>query len=189
MVMPAADIPELSTIIVPRERIGQRVIELAGEITQAMGPRELTIVCVLDGAIVFVAGLMRHLRIPVQVQTVMASSYRGQATQPAKLELRLGPAADLNGQDVLIVDDIQDTGATLQGVAERIRSLSPAGCKTCVLLRKDPPHAASAGRIEPDFVGFDIPDVFVVGYGLDFDGLYRNLPDIVVLARHQGAGS
>lgn len=175
------DMPDLSAVIVPRNQVKRRVDELAGEIAEAFGDRALTIVGVLDGALVFLADLIRRLPMRFELLTVGVRSYRGRSRTAGGIEfrhrLRTGPA----GQHVLIVDDIFDTGATLSAVLEETMSHGPASCRTCVLLRKKRGRSDSSPAGAVDFVGFDIPDVFVVGYGLDFDGRYRNLPDIVAL--------
>jgi len=172
---------DISKVVVPRDRIDRRVAALAGEVAAAFGDEELTIVAVLDGALVFLADLMRHLTMPVRVVTVRARSYRGRATSPGPLRFDPELPESLAGRRVLIVDDILDSGRTLTAVIGQVRSHGPACCRTCVLLRKFPAGPRVA-EVPLDFVGFDVPDVFVVGYGLDFDGRYRNLPDVVALA-------
>lgn len=172
--------PDLSAVIVPRDRIQRRVDELAADIAKAFGGEELTIVGVLDGALVFLADLIRRLAMPVHLLTVGVRSYRGRTRAPGRVRFSHRIRVQLTGRHVLIVDDILDTGATLAAVREEVASRGPASCRTCVLLRKrrgrEAPPAARA-----DLVGFDIPNVFVVGYGLDLDGRWRHLPDIVAL--------
>lgn len=140
--------------------------------------RPLTIVGVLTGSIVLVSDLIRRLDGHVRVSMVWASSYRGTATEPGTLELRLDALPDLVGHDVLLVDDIFDTGRTLEALVVELRRRGAARVRSLVLVRKQ--GRAEVG-IEPDFVGFDIPDVFVVGYGLDFDGAWRHLPHLAAL--------
>src|SRR6185436_8911001 len=134
----------------------------------------------LNGTVMFLADLLRNLSLPLRLDFIGVSSYRA-GTESADLvftkELRL----DVQGRDVLLVDDILDTGKTLHRVLAKIRALKPGRLKTCVLLNK------AARRVEPveaDYVGFDIPDLFVVGYGLDFAERYRNLPFVGVLHPH-----
>jgi len=139
----------------------------------------VTLVAVLTGAVVFLADLLRRLTLPVEVGAASARSYRGASTRPGRLRLALPSDCDLAGRDVVLVDDILDTGRTLGGLTRLARRRGAASVRTCVLLRKarpDLPH-----RMAADLVGFDVPDVFVVGYGLDFDGKYRSLPDVCTL--------
>ena len=151
---------------------------LAAEVRRESGGRPLTVVGVLTGSIMVVADLVRRLDGPVNVSMVWASSYRGTATSPGTLEMRLDLLPDLTGQHVLLVDDIFDTGRTLAALLEELRRRGAASVRSLVLLRK---AGRSAVAIEPDFVGFEIPDAFVVGYGLDFDGAFRHLPHLAAL--------
>jgi len=127
---------------------------------------------------VLVADLIRRLEGPVTVSMVWASSYRGTATSPGQLELRLDLLPDLTGHEVLVVDDIFDTGHTLAALLAELRSRGAASVRSLVLLRKT---GRAEVTLQPDFVGFDIPDKFVVGYGLDFDGALRHLPYLAAL--------
>jgi hypoxanthine phosphoribosyltransferase len=165
-------------ILLTSTQLDEGISRLSAAVRQQVGRRPLTVVGVLTGSIVLVSDLIRRLEGPVRVSMVWASSYRGTATRPGALELRLDLLPDLSGQDVLLVDDIFDTGRTLQALLEELRRRGAASVRSLVLLRK-------AGRAEvatqPDFVGFDIPDEFVVGYGLDFDGAWRHLPYLAVL--------
>ncbi|RLS77580.1 MAG: hypoxanthine phosphoribosyltransferase [Planctomycetota bacterium] len=165
-------------ILLTSTQLDEGISRLSESVRQQVGRRPLTVVGVLTGSIVLVSDLIRRLEGPVRVSMVWASSYRGTATRPGSLELRLDLLPDLSGQDVLLVDDIFDTGRTLQALLEELRRRGAASVRSLVLLRK-------AGRAEvvtqPDFVGFDIPDEFVVGYGLDFDGAWRHLPYLAVL--------
>jgi len=135
---------------------------LAAAVRQEIGPRPLTVVGVLTGGLVLVSDLIRRLEGPVQVSMVWASSYRGTATAPGTLELRLDLLPNLTGQEVLLVDDIFDTGRTLEALVRELRRRGAARVRSLVLLRK-------AGR------------AFVVGYGLDFDGAWRHLPYLAAL--------
>jgi hypoxanthine phosphoribosyltransferase len=168
-------------VLLTADDLAAGIARLSAEVRQAVGRRPLTIVGVLTGSIVLVSDLIRRLEGPVQICMVSASSYRGTATSPGRLELRLDTLPDLTGHDVLLVDDIFDTGRTLEALLEELRQRGAARVRSLVLLRKE-------GRAEvptrPDFVGFDIPDVFVVGYGLDFDGGWRHLPHLAALEPH-----
>src|SRR5207237_10729377 len=145
---------------------------LSTEIERAFSGRELVIVAVLNGTILFLADLIRCLSLPLRLDFVGVSSY-GLGTESGELvftkELRL----DVRGRDVLLVDDILDTGRTLERVLRKLRALRPRRIKTCVLLNK---AARRAEEVEADYVGFEIPDLFVVGYGLDFAERDRTLP-------------
>ncbi|MFK7960551.1 MAG: hypoxanthine phosphoribosyltransferase [Phycisphaerales bacterium] len=178
--------PDLERIIVDRERIAARVRELSARIEHDLASdpisepddSSLVLVPVLTGAMIFVADLIRHLPRRLRISAMTASSYPGTATRSqGHVELGEMPR-HLAGQDVIIVDDILDSGRTLAAIRDALSALEPRSLRTCVLLRKD---VARAVPVEADYVGFDIPDEFVVGYGLDYDGLYRNLPDIGVL--------
>ena len=165
-------------VLLTAEELAAGIGRLSVAVRQVVGRRPLTVVGVLTGSIVLVSDLIRRLEGPVQVSMVWASSYRGTATAPGRLELRLDLLPDLTGQEVLLVDDIFDTGRTLEALMQELRRRGAACVRSLVLLRK-------AGRaevaIQPDFVGFDIPDAFVVGYGLDFDGAWRHLPYLAAL--------
>jgi hypoxanthine phosphoribosyltransferase len=169
---------DIDRIIIRRDRIAARVREMAGEIgalyrDSEQGPM---IVAVLSGAIIFVADLIRHLPMKMKIGLITVSSYHGTESKPAKI--LQSAHVHVLGRDVLVVDDILDTGQTLRLVLAEIAQRGPASLRTCVLLRK--PDRAPAD-LKPDWVGFDIEDVFVVGYGLDYRGNYRNFPDIAVL--------
>src|SRR5207237_7180676 len=153
---------------------------LSTEIERAFSGRELVIVAVLNGTILFLADLIRCLSLPLRLDFIGVSSY-GAGTESGELvftkELRL----DVRGRDVLLVDDILDTGRTLYRVLGKLQALRPRRIKTCVLLNK---AARRAEEVEADYVGFEIPDFFVVGYGLDFAERYRNLPFVGILYPH-----
>jgi hypoxanthine phosphoribosyltransferase len=165
-------------ILIPAERIRERVTELARQIQGDYRDQPVTIVAVLTGSLIFLADLMRHLTLPIRVALIQASSYRGAVTVPGQLHVQADLVPDLRGRHVLVLDDILDTGRTLAHLVEHLRSLGPASLRVVVLLRK---RARQVVAIEPEYCGFDIPDAFVVGYGLDYNDEYRNLPYIGVL--------
>ncbi len=165
-------------ILLSQADLAEGVDRLAREIRRDYGGRPLSIVGVLTGSIVVVADLIRRLDGPVRLHMVQASSYRGTATSPGRLDLRLDLLPDLDGQDVLLVDDIFDTGRTLEAIVAELRRRGATSVKSLVLLRK---QGRSEVAIEPDYVGFEIPDAFVVGYGLDYDGCWRQLPHLAAL--------
>jgi len=177
----------IDRVLIDRETIAQRVRQMAGQIASdfqaAEGdaePVHITIVPILTGSLIFLADLIRHLPMMMQIRVVTVSSYPGKSTTSQGVQLKGQLPEDLTGHHVLIVDDILDSGKTIQYVRELIGQRGPASIKTCMFLRKQIP---SAMNTHADYIGFDIPDEFVVGYGLDYDGFYRNLPEVVVLKK------
>jgi len=171
---------EVQSILITDEQIARRVKTLAREIERDFDGREMVVISLLNGTVMFLADLIRHLNLPLRLDFIGVSSY-GLGTESGDLvftkELRL----DVRGRDVLLVDDILDTGKTMSRVLPKINALKPRRIKTCVLLDKP---ARRTHDVEADFVGFEIPDFFVVGYGLDFAERYRNLPFVGVLHPH-----
>lgn len=173
----------ISRVVVPRDDIAARVKALADDIAAVFPKRDITILPVLTGALVFTADLIRRLPARVRVEPVSVQSYPGRTVRGQQCRFRLPPPEGLHDRHVLIVDDIFDSGQTMAFLRDAVAQRRPAEIHTCALLRKDRPDLPDRPA-DPDFFGFDIPDEFVVGYGLDFDSLYRNLPDICVLAEH-----
>ncbi len=169
---------DIDQILVDEATIKNRLKELGQEINQAYEGRELAVIAIINGAIIFVADLIRELRIPLQLDCIRISSYRDDTNPTQAPEVIDKIRLDLKGLDVLIIDDILDSGITLAHVTKILHAMSPASLKTCVLLEK---KTARSVDFEADFVGFRIPDEFVVGYGLDFAERYRQLPCIGVL--------
>ena len=176
---------DIARVVVPRDKIAARVEALASEIAAfylrdtPADQTEVTILAVLTGSLVFLSDLIRHLPLKIRIDVISASSYPGPRTSPAELALQMPVEADLRGRDVLIVDDILDTGGTLSAILAAVADHHPLSVRSCVLLakrRSDRPET-----VQPDFCGFVIEPEFVVGYGLDYDDLYRNLPDVCTL--------
>ncbi len=171
---PNADIPK---VLVSEREIQRRVRELAARVQSDFAGRDLVVVGLLTGTLMFLADLVREIDLPLRLDFIGVSSYRD-GTKSRELiftkELRL----DVAGRDVLLVDDILDTGKTLRGVIDKLDGMTPRQIRTCVLLSK---KARREYDIPADYVGFEIPDEFVVGYGLDYAEKYRNLPHIGVL--------
>lgn len=168
---------ELSVkILLNQDELDAGVERLAREINETYGNRPLTIVGVLTGSFILMADLIRKLEMPLRVGVVQTSSYKG--TERGALSINSEMMLDIAGRDVILIDDIFDTGNTLQEVTQLMKNLGPNSLKSAVLLLK-------TGRQEvdwvPEFVAFDIPDEFVVGYGLDFNDEYRNLPYLACL--------
>lgn len=171
---------EVERILITDSAIARRIREMAREIERDFTGREMVVVSLLNGTVMFLADLIRNLSLPLRLDFIGVSSY-GAGTESGELvftkELRL----DVRGRDVLLVDDILDTGKTLYRVLGKLEALKPRRIKTCVLLNK---ASRRVENIEADYVGFQIPDFFVVGYGLDFAERYRNLPFVGVLHPH-----
>lgn len=168
------DIP----VLISAERIQQRIDELAQDIVKTYEGRPITIVGVLTGCLVFLADLIRRLDFPLRIALLQASSYRGAATTPGSLHVQDDLLPDMRGRHILLLDDILDSGQTLSFLVRHLQSLGTASVRVAVLLRKE---GAQKVDLEPDFCGFPIPDEFVIGYGLDYNDEYRNLPYIGVL--------
>jgi hypoxanthine phosphoribosyltransferase len=182
LVTVAASVPprwrsEVERILITEKMLATRVAALAREIERNFRGRELVVVALLNGTVMFLSDLIRHLSLPLRLDFIGVSSY-GAGTESGNLvftkELRL----DVRGRDVLLVDDILDTGRTLSRVTAIVRALKPRRTKICVLLDKP---SRRVEKVQADYVGFEIPDVFVVGYGLDYAEKYRNLPFVGVL--------
>jgi len=174
---------DLDRILISRDRIAQRVSELAREIEQTYldhGDDGLTLVTVLSGSLIFLADLIRKLPLRMKIGLITVSSYRGATTRTGGSQLLAGLNVDVKGRHVLLIDDILDTGGTLRMVRQCVAEAGAKSIRICVLLRKP---SKAPPDVEADFVGFDIEDAFVVGYGLDYNDHYRNLPDIGVLRR------
>jgi len=175
--VPAPWRAEVERILITEAQLARRVRALSAEIERDFRGRELVVVSLLSGTVMFLADLIRHLSLPLRLDFIGVSSY-GAGTTSGELvftkELRL----DVRGRDVLLVDDILDTGRTMKRVLAKLRPLKPRRIRTCVLLDKP---ARRIEKVRADYVGFSIPDLFVVGYGLDYAERYRNLPFVGVL--------
>jgi hypoxanthine phosphoribosyltransferase len=163
-------------ILLTEAQLQEGVQRLASQIRDHFVGRPLTIVGVLIGSVVLVADLIRRLDIPLRVNLVLDRNPHG--TRPGPLTINADMLSDIRGRDVLLVDDIFDTGNTLSELIPQIDDLGPAVVRTAVLLRK---QGQCKLPLQPDFVGFDIPNAFVVGFGLDYGDRYRNLPYIAAL--------
>lgn len=189
---------DLERILIPRDQIARRVEEIGADLARdlldelraegssADAPDRIVMVPILIGSIVFLADLVRHLPMKLSLSVVAVSSYPGKSLQSKGARIKSELPPDLRGKHVVLVDDILDSGGTLALVRSLVLEQEPASVRVCVLLSKDVKRVAP---IEPDYVGFCIPNEFVVGYGLDYDGYYRNLPDIGVLRTSEGEES
>ncbi len=167
-------------VLISPQAIQQRIAELAGEIEPGYRDQPFTIVGVLTGSLIFLADLVRRLEVPLRIGLIQASSYRGKTTSAGELHIASEILADVRGRHVLLLDDILDTGQTLKHLVRHLLGQGALSVKICVLLRKT---GKQVHAVDVDFVGFEIPDDFVVGYGLDFNDEYRNLPHIAVLPK------
>jgi hypoxanthine phosphoribosyltransferase len=164
-------------VLITQTQIARRVKELSLEIERDFTGRDLVIVSLLNGTVMFLADLIRHLSLPLRLDFMGVSSYGGGTTSRELVftkELRL----EVRGRDVLLVDDILDTGKTLKTVLAKLAELGPREIKTCVLLDKP---SRRMENVRADYAGFTVPDLFVIGYGLDYAERYRNLPFVGVL--------
>jgi len=179
-------VADIGEVLVSEEQIAAKVAELGARIGADYGDRNLTLVSVLKGSLPFMADLMRAITIPVRIDLMEVSSYGGTATESSGLVRILKDlSASIAGEDVLIVEDIIDTGLTLNYLIRYLRGKNPATLRICTLLDKP---ARRLVDIPVDYRGFTIPDQFVVGYGLDYGEIYRNLRFVGVLRREVYAG-
>ncbi len=165
-------------VLIDQEEINSRVVNLGREIAKEYHEKPLTIIGILAGSLVLLADLIRAIDVPHQVGLLQASSYRGKTTTSGTLQTNLDYLPDITGRHVLLIDDIFDTGKTMQAVLSQISSREPLSLKSAVLLWKEDTAEVD---FQPDYHCFKIPDHFVVGYGLDFNNEYRHLPFIASL--------
>ena len=168
-------LPKLKNFI-SKQRIARKIRAMGKLISHDYGNSPFVMVILTKGAIIFASDLMRKITSPIQLELVSARSYKGDKST-GNVVINPDIRVDLKGRRVLIVDEILDTGKTMNKVISFIRKMHPLEIRTCVLLDKP---ARRTVKIKPDYSGFEIPDEFVIGYGLDFDEYYRNLPDIMI---------
>jgi len=173
---------DIDRILIDRRTIAERIGTLGAEIARDLaalpGDVDIVLLPILTGSIMFVADLMRHLPYKLRIDVVTASSYPGGSTRSTGRPIFSALPEKLDGKFVLIVDDILDSGTTIRRLRGELERRGPRAVRACVLLRK---ARESAHATPCEYVGFDIPDEFVVGFGLDYDDYYRNLPDIGIL--------
>ena len=175
--VPLFDVSRIMQTLISERNVQQGVLRLAADIANTYGDAPLTIVGVLTGSIVLLADIIRQLTMPLRVGVVQASSYR-EGTARRSLIINSNLMLDIANQNTLIVDDIFDTGHTMMELIAMMEKLGPTSIRTAVLLKKKDQQQVD---FEPDFVAFDIPNKFVVGYGLDYRDEYRNLPYVASL--------
>lgn len=164
--------------LISEAEISKRVAELGAKISEDYADKNLTILGVLTGSIVLLADLIRQIDLPLRVGLIQASSYKGETTVAGELSINSSLVPDLTDRDVLVIDDIFDTGNTMVGLYNTIREFNPSSLQSAVLLWKT---ERTTVEMEPDYYGFKIPDEFVIGYGLDYNDEYRHIPYIGVL--------
>ena len=170
---------DIGEVLFSEEKIASIVRNMGRQISEDYVGKNLFMVSVLKGSLVFMADLMRAVQIPCAIDFMVVSSYGGANTSSTGLvKIIKDLDADLTGRDVLIVEDILDTGITLSKLVPVLKMRNPGSVKICTILSKPSRRMAD---IEPDYCGFEVPDEFVVGYGLDYDEKYRNLPYVGVL--------
>jgi hypoxanthine phosphoribosyltransferase len=169
---------DLDRVLLSAEEIRTRVAAMAAQIERDYAGRLITVVALMDGALFFVADLLRQIDLPIRLVTLGASSYHGGTHSSGQVRLLWPAEVSFTGEHVLLLDDILDTGLTLVALHERLAAESPASLRTGVLLDKRRPRTQS---ITTDYCGFEIEDEFVVGYGMDYQGRFRNLPCIGIL--------
>lgn len=181
---------DLERVLFDEPAIHRRLDDIAAQISERYRDCELTVVAVLHGSLMFVADLLRRIPLPLKLECLSVASYHGKAQTSGNVIFKLATASSSGGgqvpllglanRDILIVDDILDSGHTLAAVREALQAMKPRSIQICVLLNKKKQRTR---EVDPDYVGFEIEDEFVVGYGLDFREHYRNLPYIGVLRR------
>jgi len=171
---------DLERVLFDEARIHRRLDELAAQITKDYRDRELTVIAILNGSVILMADLLRRIPLPLKLDCLSVASYHGGTKTTGALIFRQVPLPDVAGRHILLLDDILDSGVTLATIREKIESLGPQSVRICVLLDK---KKSRVRVVEPDYIGFEIADEFVVGYGLDYMERYRNLPCIGVLKK------
>ena len=171
---------DIERVLFDGPAIHKRVEEMAAQITADYSKRELTVIAILTGSLMFMSDLLRRIPLPLKLDCLSAVSYHGKAQTSGDVIFNDLAVPDVADRDVLILDDIRDTGCTLAAVREKLEMSKPRSIRICVLLSK---RKQRLRHIDADYIGFEIDDEFVVGYGLDFMERYRNLPYIGVLRK------
>ena len=169
----------LERVLFDQNRIRERVAEMGREITEDYQGGSLCIVAILQGGVLFLADLVREIRLPLEIDSISVASYHGARRSSGEITFHQHRMPEIEGRDVLVLDDILDSGRTLGAIRDKLdRECRPRTIRSAVLLSK---QVARAVEVEADYVGFEVENEFVVGYGLDYRGRYRNLPMIGVL--------
>lgn len=168
-------INERENILFSREEISKRVKELGNELSEVYRDKDLVVVSLLRGSFIFCADLVREIDVPVEVDFITTASYGHAEVSSGKVEIVHDLRTEIKGRDILIVDDIMDSGNTINKVKEHLEAKGAKSIKICVMLDKPSRRQVD---LEPDYTGFSIPDLFIVGYGLNYGDYYRNIPYI-----------
>jgi len=171
---------DLERVLFDELTIHRRLDEIAAQISKAYQDKELTVIAVLNGSLMFMADLLRRIPLPLKLDCLSVASYHGKAQTSGEIIFKQIAPPDVKDRHVLILDDILDSGHTLAAIREKLETAQPRSIRVCVLLSKKKQRAR---EVEADYFGFEIEDEFVVGYGLDYDERYRNLPCIGVLRK------
>ncbi len=181
---------DLERILFHEKKILSRIDEMAAQISKDYSGRELTVIAVLSGSLMFMADLLRRIPLPLKLDFLSVASYHGKAQTSGEVIFKFATAnpsgggqvalPDVKDRHILILDDILDSGHTLAAICEKLETAKPRSIRVCVLLSKKKPRAR---KVDADYLGFEIEDEFVVGYGLDYMERYRNLPYIGVLRK------
>lgn len=169
---------DIGEILITDDQIREKTAELGRQITKDYRGKNPLLICVLKGGLMFLADLMREIDIPVEIDFMAVSSYGDATESSGVVRILMDLDRNIKGRHVLIVEDIIDTGRTLTYIMENLRTRGPASIRVCTMLNKP---ARRVLDIPIDYVGFEIPDRFVIGYGLDYGEIYRNLPFVGVL--------
>jgi hypoxanthine phosphoribosyltransferase len=171
---------DLERVLFDEPAILRRLDEIAAQISKDYARKELTVIAVLNGSLVFMADLMRRIQLPLRLDCLSVASYHGKAQTSGEVIFKQIALPDVQDRHILILDDILDSGHTLAAIREKLETAGPRTIKVCVLLSKKKRRERA---VDADYLGFEIEDEFVVGYGLDYDERYRNLPCIGVLRK------
>ena len=172
--------PVLDRVLFDQATILRRLDEVAAQISTDYRDRELTVIAILNGSLMFMADLLRRIPLPLRLDCLSVASYLGGLQTSGEVIFRQIALPDVAGRHILLLDDILDSGTTISTIREKLQTASPKSIRVCVLLRKLKERKQPA---DADYVGFDLADEFVVGYGLDYCERYRNLPCIGVLKK------
>jgi hypoxanthine phosphoribosyltransferase len=165
-------------VLIPQDEIRQTITRIASEIRQDYKDKQPVMISILKGSFIFLADLVRQINMPVQVEFIRLSSYGAQTETSGTVTIMHGLKTDIKGKDIIIVEDIVDTGLTMMAVIDYMKKKKPASIRICALTDKPSRRRVS---LEVDYIGFTVPDLFLVGYGLDWNEQYRYLNDICVL--------